>query len=285
MPDELRVWLLLIVLQAGRTESDTHHLTLQVDKVKPLLHNTDADQQPGPGAYNPTETRTGKKLDLLSAPQSHNSAFKAGGHKLSFVANPDSPAPTKYALQDQWVGGGRTGGGGSKAGTSSFAGRSMGSLSSMPPMAFIMSEDGRTQTVKKDTRPGPGTYETQDYGSLKVALEKAAAKPSPAFQPPEFVDRFGQPTQPRAQPPDAPEYTLGSGAGGPQAHYGLTRASSPPKGVSAPFKSTSRGHADYDLRELARAPGPAYYSPKGPEGPKSFHLNARNKFVPALTSK
>ena len=42
----------------------------------------------------------------------------------------------------------------------------------------------------------------------------------------------------------------------------------------------SPGHAEYDTREMSKAPGPAYYSPsKGPTQ-KSFHMNARKMYLP-----
>ena len=36
-----------------------------------------------------------------------------------------------------------------------------------------------------------GSYEVENYGSIGVAAEKAAAKPSAAFYQPGYADRFG----------------------------------------------------------------------------------------------
>lgn len=253
---------------------------IQVPKLKPLPPKDTTAPQPGPGAYNPSGTRVGQKIDLLSAPQSHNSAFKAPGHKLTLSGSVDTPGPTKYSLPDGWtgVGKGGPGGGGSRGGTSSFAGRSMGSLNSggMAPLAYIMEGTGGPSS-KPDTGPGPGTYELQSFKSLAVDLERAAAQPSAAFQTPEFVDRWNSPLNPRQQGRGpAVAYNLGGTA--PQKPAPAQRIGSPPKGVSAPFKSQSPGHADYDLRELSRAPGPAYYDSKLLAA-KSYHVNARKDFV------
>eukprot|EP00967_Tisochrysis_lutea_P033456 scaffold39818_cov17-Tisochrysis_lutea.AAC.1 len=37
-----------------------------------------------------------------------------------------------------------------------------------------------------------GSYEVKNYGSIGVAAEKAAAKPSAAFRPADYLDRFGR---------------------------------------------------------------------------------------------
>lgn len=77
-------------------------MTRQVPKPKTLIDKKLDEMDspgPGPGAYESQDvTRTGKKLDMLSAPQSHHSAFKAQPHKLVLSGNLDSPAPTKYTL-------------------------------------------------------------------------------------------------------------------------------------------------------------------------------------------
>ena len=55
---------------------------------------------PGPGQYAESDhvTRKGHKLDLLAAPQSHKSSFKATPHKLTLTGNPDAPPPNYYDL-------------------------------------------------------------------------------------------------------------------------------------------------------------------------------------------
>lgn len=61
------------------------------------------------------------------------------------------------------------------------------------------------------------------------------------------------------------------------------RADSPPKGVGAPFVSTSPGHQEYSDRRAYRAasnaPGPAYYEPGAQAKRKSFHANMRKQHV------
>ncbi len=270
---------------------------MQVPKVKEVHKEHEA--LPGPGDYDShTVTRTGRQLDLLSAPTSHASAFKSGGHKLALLGSLDSPAPTKYSLADPWdVGPGKQGGGGSKAGsragTSSFAGRSVASLNtSVPAVVFLEDSSG---AGKPDTGPGPGQYEMQDVKSFKASLAKAAVRQSAAFHAPEFVDRFARPlAQGSAQAP-ASSFSVGQQGGGSDngaaggAHGGQQGTAAggggagaagwgDGKGVSAPFKSRSAGHADYDVRELARAPGPAFYDPH-PLQHRSYHTNARKAFV------
>lgn len=149
----------------------------------------------------------------------------------------------------------------------------MGSMGNMPAVLFLEEATGGGGPHAKSGGPGPGSYEIAPIGSIKTALEKSAAKPSPAFQQPEFRDRFGAKLHEQLPPPS---HSLGPA--GPGRTGTGPRASSPPKGVSAPFKSQSAGHAEYDVRELARAPGPAFYNPNMPPKHKSFHLNARKAF-------
>ncbi len=129
----------------------------------------------------------------------------------------------------------------------------------------------------------------QSFQSIRSELQREAGKPSANFQRPGFTDRFRQPL---ASAPAA-----GAGAGGPDgastsapgagnvAGFGramtspLVRINSPPPGVGAPFKSNSAGHAAYDLELATRAPGPAYYGSPGLPPKRSFHLNARKRFV------
>ncbi|KAJ9532113.1 hypothetical protein QJQ45_003831 [Haematococcus lacustris] len=214
---------------------------------------------PGPGAYNPSETRTGQKVDLLAAPQTHRSAFKAGGHKLAILGNLESPPPTKYQLGDPWEGGlGKNAASGSKAGTSSFAGRSMTSLNAIPTIMFLQDAAPGTGKAGTDSSPGPGSY---DPGPAPLA-KPSALKPTAAFTAHDFIDRFGKSIQPLPEAPGPVDYSMGGSTRSAEQHAGRQQLRSPGPGVGAPFKSLSRGHADYDMKELARAPGPAYYSPK-----------------------
>ncbi|KAL6748265.1 hypothetical protein V8C86DRAFT_2883199 [Haematococcus lacustris] len=214
---------------------------------------------PGPGAYNPSETRTGQKVDLLAAPQTHRSAFKAGGHKLAILGNLESPPPTKYQLGDPWEGGlGKNAASGSKAGTSSFAGRSMTSLNAIPTIMFLQDAAPGTGKAGADSSPGPGSY---DPGPAPLA-KPSALKPTAAFTAHDFIDRFGKSIQPLPEAPGPVDYSMGGSTRSAEQHAGRQQLRSPGPGVGAPFKSLSRGHADYDMKELARAPGPAYYSPK-----------------------
>lgn len=277
--------------------TSVHFLIMQVKKVKDV--QPVQDTCPGPGTYTPSETRTGNKLDYLATPACHTSAFKAAGHKLILPGNPDSPAPGTYKLPDSWgIGSAHGAGGGSGRSrcTSSFAGRSHTSLNSISPVVFL--DDPGPSGTKPDTGPGPGAYETQEYKSFKTSLAKAATKPSPAFQAPACIDRFGR-SLTQAPPPIQSDvlavgherlgYTYGNAATvspphcAPAGALASVSVVSPPKGVSAPFKSRTPGHAEFNIKEVAKAPGPAYYSPQ-PLSPKSYHLNARKNFVPAATS-
>jgi hypothetical protein len=135
---------------------------------------------------------------------------------------------------------------GSRAGTSSFAGRSVTSLTSVPTIIFL--EDGKggpagAGAAKPITGPGPGSYEVGKIASLEVSLEKAARKPSPAFQPPEYVDRFGCSLAAIPEAGPKPDYALGGhtrGGGSPE-RSGAAGFTSPRRGISAPFKSLSPG--------------------------------------------
>jgi len=44
-----------------------------------------------------------------------------------------------------------------------------------------------------NVRACAGSYEVKNFGSIGVAAEKAASKPSAAFRPADYLDRFGRP--------------------------------------------------------------------------------------------
>jgi hypothetical protein len=263
---------------------------------------TDTFQLPGPGAYSPTETRTGKKLDFLAETAGHASAFRAPGHQLTMLGPLDSPPPTKYSLSDPWAalagGPGPVSGGslkagsgagkGSHAGTSSFASRSVASLAAIPPILFLDTDaQGRGgASMKPDTGPGPGSYDAYASCTLERRAERAASKPSSSFRMPEFTHQTQEP-QARTKLHVVPgrEQSGASGSSSIQPASNTTAGTCAAgqlqltsKGVSAPFKSRSPGHADYNMQELARAPGPAYYTSKLLPARRSFHLNAAKSF-------
>ncbi|KAF5839946.1 hypothetical protein DUNSADRAFT_18227 [Dunaliella salina] len=213
----------------------------EVPKAKPVVSKEEI--LPGPGAYNPNETRVGNKVDMAATVQAaHSSAFKAC--------------------------------------TSSFAGRSCTSLGGIPPVIFLDDARGGADSGK-DSSPGPGSYEVKNYGSIGVAAEKAASRPSAAFRPADYLDRFGQ-SMVSSAPRNDKAFECGVGSKPPLGREAqrMERVPSPSRGVSAPFRSKSPGHAEYDTKELAKAPGPAYYSPTKPPSHRSFHLNARKQYVP-----
>uniref|UniRef100_A0A7S3QR86 Uncharacterized protein n=1 Tax=Dunaliella tertiolecta TaxID=3047 RepID=A0A7S3QR86_DUNTE len=256
----------------------------EVPKAKPVVSKEET--LPGPGAYNPNETRVGSKVDISATVQAaHTSAFKAKERHFDIARNPDLPPPGSYNLDDAWISGkGGAGGGraGSKACTSSFAGRSCASLGGIPPVIFLEDARGGGDSGK-DSSPGPGSYEVKNYGSIGVAAEKAAAKPSAAFRPADYLDRFGR-SMVSSAPRNGKTFECGVGSKTPLGREarGVERVPSPTRGVSAPFKSKSPGHAEYDSKEMAKAPGPAYYSPAKPPSHQSFHLNARKQYVPVV---
>mmetsp|Transcript_13780 Transcript_13780/g.29706 ORF Transcript_13780/g.29706 Transcript_13780/m.29706 type:complete len:284 (+) Transcript_13780:1-852(+) len=248
----------------------------KVTPVKPLPPK-EVEATPGPGAYSCTETtRMGQNLNWESAPQTYQSSFKAAPHKLILLGNPESPAPTKYSMADPWdpkSGLSRAASHSpSRAGTSSFGGRS--GTTSLNQMSSIIFLEDPKEASKPPSGPGPGSYELQYFQGIKSTLDKSAGKTSANFQPPEFTDRFGAPLSKVPEDATTGDYTLsGQGEGGPK------RLGSPPKGVGAPFKSQVPGRAEYDLKESAKAPGPAYYTPKLPAKKTSHHLNARKYMV------
>lgn len=129
----------------------------------------------------------------------------------------------------------------------------------------------------------------QDFASVKSRLQQEKGKTGANFQSLEYIDRFGDPLSPRrgvTEPPGPSTYfAFKPKAGGKStaalaAEVQLRYTSG--KTVSAPFRSLTAGHADYDLAQKgnAPAPGPAYYEPALPPGRKSHHLNARKLYLP-----
>eukprot|EP00798_Chlamydomonas_sp_ICE-L_P032520 gene32520-17233_t len=235
---------------------------------------------PGPGTYSAEDiTKTGQKLDW-EPPQSHKSAFKGTAHKLILSGNKDAPPPGQYNMPELWEGkpgsrgpSGATSGSYSKAGSSAFAGGASSSLAGMSSTMFL--EDPK-ESQKPDTGPGPGSYSLQCYKSIRSGMERTVGKSSASFVTSDVVNRFGVPL---ASHNPEPEVQGMAGGTSLYSSQGVSRISSPVKGVSAPFISQTVGRSDFNIKEAGKAPGPAYYQPDKPYK-KSFHLNTKKRLVP-----
>uniref|UniRef100_A0A7R9W1N2 Uncharacterized protein n=1 Tax=Chlamydomonas euryale TaxID=1486919 RepID=A0A7R9W1N2_9CHLO len=237
------------------------------------------ENKPGPGAYHAeSTTHTGRQLAWEKASNAGSrAAFKATPHSLILSGCKESPPPTKYNAIDPWAAGSsfntassRTP---SKAGMSSFAGRSVSSsLGPADPAMYLMDPK---EKPKQDTGPGPGSYDMQSFGSIERKLAKVTGKPSATFQASEFTDRFGAPVASALPGGDS---IVPDGAQTRSAH--ARHISGPAKGVGAAFQSETPSRSEYTAKDLeGRAPGPAFYSPDKMPARKSFHMNARNNMV------
>ncbi|EFJ50734.1 hypothetical protein VOLCADRAFT_120594 [Volvox carteri f. nagariensis] len=244
-----------------------------LDRITPHL---------GPGAYDSSAiTRTGAKVDYTSRPGA-TSAFKnSTGHELILSGNLEAPASTSYELGDPWAQTGTRGGGGSaRVGTSSFgtsAGRGAASVGSMAAtLDTLLFGAPSAAAGKPESGPGPGSYELQDYASIRAKLSRQAQRPSPVFL-----------TADSSPPRQQPRQILVS-AGEKVAHdylrpsHAPLHSLSPGKGVSAPFRSRSAGHEEvidqHAYTVSSNAPGPAYYQPPTAIR-KSFHKNAKQQYM------
>lgn len=226
---------------------------------------------PGPGPA-PSVTNTGEKV--LGKGPGHASSFKALPHRLDIKSSAAAPPPGTYELVDLWDGhhGAAASRTPSRAGLSSFAGRSVStSLAQFSSPLMFLDPLGELGSDYRDSGPGPGSYEIQEYGSIKKKLaEKRGVSAKPLFSPPEFTDKFGRPLDDRRA--DLSLVPLSTG----EASKAPARLTGPAPGVSAPFVSTSPGRDQWDLKEATKAPGPAFYSPNDPTKKISYHASAIN---------
>ncbi|KAG1666286.1 hypothetical protein FOA52_004767 [Chlamydomonas sp. UWO 241] len=251
--------------------------------VKPAKLDTGDDQLPGPGAYRAEgATRTGQKLNWDGG-RAYASSFKGTPHALALSAGKDSPPPNRYEFLDPWAANSplntassRTP---SRAGLSSFAGRSVSSsLGHVDPTIYLL-DPKDVASRKPDTGPGPGSYESGEYGSVKSTIAKAVGRTGANFKEREYTDRFGAPLAAVLHDPDEARAMLESkvitrSAGAPR------RLGSPTKGVVSAFKSEMPSRSDYNAQDIVgRCPGPAFYSPKPKPGRTSHHMNARKHMV------
>ncbi|KXZ49913.1 hypothetical protein GPECTOR_19g364 [Gonium pectorale] len=236
----------------------------------------------GPGAYDGAAavTRTGARVDYLSRPGA-SSAFRGGGHELITCGNMEAPPSTSYDLGDPWARTHSVGRGGSRMGTSSFGtgARGAASVGSMAAtLDSLLFGAPASAAAKPDTGPGPGSYELQDFASIRAKLSREANRPSPQFQVPEngeAAQRQGpRPVLVSTSAKVAHDYLSPS-------HAPLS-TTNPPRGVSSPFRSRSAGHEEaIDQRSYStssNAPGPAYYQPSTAIK-KSFHKNSKKHYV------
>ncbi|GIL70734.1 hypothetical protein Vretimale_3833 [Volvox reticuliferus] len=235
----------------------------------------------GPGTYEGAGiTRKGAKVDYLSKPGA-TSAFKnSTGHELILLGNLEAPASTSYDLGDPWVQASSRGGGSVRGGTSSFgtgAGRGGASVGSMAAtLDSLLFGTPSNAAGKPDTGPGPGSYELQDYSSIRAMLSRQANRPSPVFLTAD------------SSPPKQQNRQVLVSAGDKVAHdylkpsHAPLHSLNPGKGVSAPFRSRSAGHEEvidqHAYSISSNAPGPAYYQPPTTIR-KSFHKNAKQQYM------
>ena len=226
---------------------------------------------PGPGPA-PIITHTGEKI--LGNGPSHTSSFKATSHQLE-MKNAAAPPPGTYELVDLWNGhhGAAASRTPSKAGLSSFAGRSVSSsLAQFSSPLMFLDPLGELGSQGKDSGPGPGQYEMQDHASIKKKMEeKRGSSAKPIFAPPEFTDRFGRPQDDRRS-----DLSLAPLASGEETSRTPARLNGPAPGISAPFVSKSPGRDQWDIKEATKAPGPAFYSPIDSSKKISHHVNSIN---------
>ncbi|GFR46463.1 hypothetical protein Agub_g8039 [Astrephomene gubernaculifera] len=236
----------------------------------------------GPGTYEGAGiTRKGDRVDYTSRPGA-SSAFKAtGGHELILAGNLEAPPPTSYDLGDPWDMTHPLSRGGSRMGTSSFsgnAGRYGGSVGSMAAtLDSLLFGAPSAAAAKPETGPGPGAYELQDFASIRAKLSREAHRPSPQFLTPE--NAAAQRRQSRQVLASTSEKVAHDYL---EPTHAPLHSHSPPKGVSAPFRSRSAGHEEViDQRSYAasaNAPGPAYYQPPTVLR-KSFHRNNKKNYM------
>ncbi|PNH09935.1 Sperm-tail PG-rich repeat-containing protein 1 [Tetrabaena socialis] len=235
----------------------------------------------GPGVYEADGvTRTGGRLDYGRGPGA-SSAFKnSTGHEFIGSGNPEAPASTSYDLGDPWDRARSLPRGAmSRAGTSSFGGGGHGgaSVGSMATNLDTLLFGAQTGAPKHDPGPGPGTYDLQDFASIRSKLARHEHRASPQFQPLES-----------SSPHRLHAKQLLISAGAKVAHDYLApshpplHVRSPPKGAISVFRSRSAGHEEamdqHAYATAANAPGPAYYQPPGVLR-KSFHRNAKQHYI------
>ncbi|GLC44163.1 hypothetical protein PLESTB_000901300 [Pleodorina starrii] len=234
----------------------------------------------GPGTYDGAGvTRKGAKVDYLSRPGA-TSAFKnSTGHELILAGNLETPVSTSYDVSDPWAQASARGGG-SRMATSSFGtgpGRGGASVGSMAAtLDSLLFGTPSAAAGKLDTGPGPGSYELQDYSSIRAKLSRQANRPSPQFLTAESSPPRQQTRQVLVSAGDkvATDYLKPS--------HAPLHSLNPGKGVSAPFRSRSAGHEEvidqHAYTAAANAPGPAYYQPPTTIR-KSFHKNAKQQYM------
>ncbi|KAK9809949.1 hypothetical protein WJX72_002330 [[Myrmecia] bisecta] len=243
------------------------------------LHDAKTASLPGPGAFEPTETRLGQRMAWTACPASQRSAFRASARAFSFAGGKGVPPVGAYNLAKRW----QT----KEVNHTNFklapghvrpTARTTRPKSPQQLMSALASPAGSVLSPKPDPRdvlPGPGAYETQEVETIDKKLAGIAGKVSSMFGKAVVeADRFGRPIQPRADRGNMP------GPGQHASEYGNFATSQ--RGTRAGFLDRSGRSMQHSMSALEhRPPGPAFYHAELPVKKHSFLTGEAHTFVPA----
>ncbi|GMH36911.1 hypothetical protein BSKO_04784 [Bryopsis sp. KO-2023] len=231
------------------------------DKINPSPVQEPVDVTPGPGSYDSIKMRSGADV-----------VWRKGGCRAPFVAiarrqdkpmTGSGPSPGTYNLTKSWEVAEKQ---------STLFKKSTGRG------GFDCNEGKGTPTIvlggshgsqEVDLTPGPAAYDMNYAKSIERGMDLTCNRKSSMFITPEQAERRGMIFKRRNKKP-----IPGPGT------YDTARLESPRKNISSPFMSKVEKIAARNNGVSRASPGPAFYTPPVQQK-KSFHLNARHRFLPS----
>lgn len=250
--------------RAGNTHMFMNKLT---DVGPPLEPKINKKEDPGPGEYNPDLKGTTNYTEKFISSNFKSTSSRLGGDKEEKLAK-SMPSPGSYnvniintsfrppklpsaAFRDT----------SQRVDVTGVAGPSRKNTGA--PSIIYNDVDG----LNLEANPGPGEYWYEKEDLSNRLLGGMAGRSSAAFSTTK-TDRFGRPNEKRTST------MLTPGPGSYESKSGLN-----PNGTSGAFQSTSlRTDAFGQGNPSAMPPGPAFYHP-AVNDKKSFHLNARKRWM------